>query len=162
MTLPDIDALANYGGVLKNYAPVADPTTDLDSSFSNKVRTSVAAASQTQIRALVLFTTAATTAGLVLVGYRSVWGNAPAVAPLLTRVATGQYQITQPATVADELGAVHVVSIFAAAASFEGASAYNCDAYPFPRFGNIVTVNLFTSAGAATDAVGTTMLIEMF
>ena len=162
MTLPDIDALANFGGILKNYAPVADPTTDLDASFSNKVRTSMAAASQTLTRSLVVFTTATTSAGLVLVGYRSVWGNAPSVAPSLVRLSTGQYTITHPGSVQDELGAAHTVSIFAAAASFEGATAYNCDAYPSPRFGNVVTVNLFTSSGTPTDAAGTTLLVEMF
>jgi hypothetical protein len=159
VTVPDIDNLASLGGILQNYRPVEDPTTDLDAGFGNKTRANAAAMTQTAPRAMVIFTTASTTGGLVLVGHWSLWGNTPTVAPSLARLTTGQYTVTWPATVTDELGVTHTVSLRAAMASTEGTTAYDPNAYPTVRFGNVVQANLFSASGSPTDGSTTTMVV---
>ena len=157
MPLPDIDSLATLGGTLQNYAPVEDPTTDLDAAADNKSRCNIAMATHTLIRSWVRFKTAATTGAMVLVTHDSVWGSLPAVAPTLARATTGTFTLTLPASVNDEITPpnAHVVNIRASWGASRSTTAAH-DVQCVPTSANVVTVYIRDSiSGTLIDAAGT-------
>jgi hypothetical protein len=152
MTLPDVDSLAILGGALQNYAPVEDPTTDLDAGADNKSRCDVAAMTHTLTRTWVNFQAAATTGAMVLVAHDSVWGNTAPVTPTLARTSAGIYTITFPTSVTDELGVAHTTNLRASwGNSRGGVTQYTADC---SASGNVITAYVYNSAGTLTDAVG--------
>lgn len=158
MSLPDIDSLSTYGGALNNSTPVEDPTTDRDANLANKAYANVAALTHTGIRAWCAFVGHATTPpDPVSNVHDAVWGNPPAVKPVVAKTGTGVYTVTFPATVQDELDATHSVNLRRAWASVEGTTPYLTTATVTSA--NVVTVRLFTDAGAANNAVATTITV---
>lgn len=151
MTLPDTDDLAALGGVMVNYAPVEDPTTDLDAAYDNKVRANVAGMTQTAIRAECHFTTHATTP--TMDSHYSVWGNAPAVAPTVARQALGQFRITWPSSATDELGTSHTINLRGGKANPQSATFVQPQVKKVSA--NVMDIYLFDAAGAASDFAGT-------
>lgn len=154
MTLPAVDDLASLGGVMVNYRDVEDPTTDLDAGYDNKARTNVAGATQTNIRAEVHFVTAA--AGpFAATAHFAVWGNTPAVAPVITRAALGRFTITWPTTVTDALSASHTVALVGGWCNAQSTTF--AKAQVVKTAANVVDVYLFDAAGAASDFAGTAL-----
>ncbi len=148
--LPDIDALASMGGALKNYANVADVTTDLDAEFDNRSRMQVAMMSHTAIRAWARVTLAATTGAMILVAHDAVWGNTAPVAPTPARTSSGLFTLTWPATVNDELARVHTVNFRCAFAnSRDGTNGYILRAAPTAA--NILSLTARTDANVLSD-----------
>jgi hypothetical protein len=161
VTLPDIDALATYGGALNNYAPVEDPSTDEDAGYRNKYATNVAAATHTVCRAWCAFVGKASSppddpSSNV---HDSVWGNLLGVKPTVARTGPGVYTITWPTSVNDELGVAHTVNLRRCwPPNIEGATPYEATATVTSP--NVVTVRTFT-VGTSTpnDAVGATITV---
>ena len=161
MTLPDVDSLSVYGGALNDYFPVEDPSTDRAAAAANQGYASTAAATHTVGRAWVRFVTSATTPALTIVNSNdSVWGNAIGVLPVLARVSAGVFTVTWPATIIDELGATHTINLRRAEIMAEGATLIpvQCSA----TAANVVTVYVFTTAGAASDQAGTTLHLQAY
>jgi hypothetical protein len=154
MTVPDVDDLATLGGVMTDYAPVEDATCDMAAAFDNKVRANVAAMTQTADRAEVHFVTAA--AGpFAATAHFSLWGNSPAVAPVITRAALGRFTITWPTSATDELGVAHTVNLVGGRANAQSTTF--AQAQVVKTAANVVDVYLFDAAGAASDFVGTVL-----
>jgi hypothetical protein len=108
MTLPDIDSLATAGGVVIDYSPSIDPTTDRPALGTNQGYADATAATHTNIRAFVRFQPVGTGAPILAVsnGHDEVWGGGSGntvVAP--TRTTVGIYVLTWPTTVTDEIAA---------------------------------------------------------
>lgn len=93
--LPNVSDPANEYGLPKtNYdadGPI-DPETDLDFAEYEALATDTAAMSHTAPRALVKVDVNA--GACTVVGYRSVWGDTPAVYPVAAYVNVGQYTVT--------------------------------------------------------------------
>lgn len=149
--LPDIDTLATLGGELTNYAPIEDPTTDLDATADNTARGNVAMLTHTSRRAWCRFTAAASTGAMVRVAHDAMWGTS--VPPTLARTGSGTFTVTWPTTVDDELGNSHSLNIRAASANSRGGSTlYFVSAVPTSA--NVITVYVHNAAGSLNDAVG--------
>jgi hypothetical protein len=155
MSLPDVDALATYGGALFDYSAPVDPTTDRPASGANQAYNNVAAMTQTACRAWVRLTLNGS-ATPVLVAHASHWGNAIGVAPTFTRTSAGIYTITWPATVLDFIpngapgfATSHTVNFRGGWTNVRGATIFQSQVTPTAA--NIGT--LYTStAGSGTLA----------
>jgi hypothetical protein len=99
--LPAVSSFASLGGALENYAPVADPRTDLDAKAGNTARLLVAQMTRTTPLAYVTFG-AVSGDPPTLGNWVAVWGLSPA--PTVDRIepAPGEYLITFPASVTVE------------------------------------------------------------
>ena len=155
MVLPDIDDVDSLGGQKQNQHPVEDPTTDLDAADHNAIVANVAAATHTNIRAWMRFTTAATTGALVLEDHDSVWGNAIGVAPTMARVSAGVFDITWPAAVVDELGVSHTPNFREPWVNVRGATLRQKQATVTAP--NVVRVYTALANGTADDIVGSSV-----
>ena len=151
MTLPDTDDLETLGGVMENYRPVEDPTCDMGAEFDNKVRANVAAMTQTIDRVYMQFTSAAANP-ITVVRHHANWGNAPAVAPTVSRTSAGRYLVTWPATVTDELGVVHTVNIVGGRGNAQAGAFYQVQF--LANGANSADVYIFNAAGTLVDAAG--------
>jgi hypothetical protein len=147
--LPAIVDFEQLGGALQNYAPVEDPLTDLDASADNETRANVAAATQTQPRALC---SAFIGLAPALSGHRSVWGNLPAVAPAIARVALGEFTITWPPSIVDKFNVTHFLSFFAVFANISTALGARVNATVDAP--NRIKLYVYDAAGAASDVGG--------
>lgn len=161
---PDIDVVATYGGALTNYFQVEDATTDLDASADNQNRCSTAAMTHTASRAWARLVCAATTGALALSNVNpndAGWPGLPTnAAPTLLRNGTGDFTLTWPATVQDELGATKTPNFRYAVVSIEGSTfAFHTESCPTA---NSVRVRLANTGGAANDFVGTTIAITVY
>lgn len=156
--LPDVDALASYGGVKANDFNVEDPTTDEDAAHRNLYAANTAAATHTLIRAyrrLVGNATTPTDPGSNV--HDAVWGDSLAVKATIARTGTGVYTITWPTTVTDELGVVHTVNLVDGWANINGSVLYFAQVTITAP--NVATVYVFNSSAAANDAVGVTIAV---
>lgn len=111
MTLPNSSSINAYGsGVLVDAVPLVDPTSEIGAAALNALRNDVSAMSATAPR--LIFQYKGNSSGNPSVqasstwtaGHDSVWGNAPAVVPVMTRSSTGIYNVQLPSTVADQIG----------------------------------------------------------
>jgi hypothetical protein len=158
MTIPDVDSIDSYGGVLSNYvAGVVDPTTDRDASAANEAYASTAAMTHTAIRVYARLTLNGASAP-TLVAHDAVWGSLPGVAPTLSHVGTGHLRITWPATVLDELHASHAVNLRDGWANVRTVSSL-----PNPRVvptgGNVLDIYVYDNAGTLTDGSSETLAV---
>lgn len=169
MTAPDIDdPSGNYAmpaGGFVDYLPVTDPTTDQTSGGqtgapgANQWMCSTASMTHTSRRAWARFLGNATTPTLAVSnGHDAHWGSSSPVKPTLVRSAVGIYTVTWPATVTDALGVSHTVNLRWSKACAEGSTLFLVQTSVTAA--NIVTVYVFTTAFAASDAVGTTLFVE--
>lgn len=118
MTLPNSSSINAYGsGVLVDAVPLVDPTSELGAAALNPLRNDVAAMTATVPRLLFQYRgnssgnpTVATSATWTA-GNDSVWGNAPANTPVMTRTSTGIYTVQLPSTVSDQIGNNNLVNI---------------------------------------------------
>jgi hypothetical protein len=131
--LPSIDSLAAYGGEMRNYSDPVDPTTDEDASYRNKYAANVAMMTHTVTRAFRSFL--GSTAGATAIAdpssgsiHDAVWGDSAAVKPSATSIPSGTYDIIWPATVNDELGTSHTLSLRRAWANVESSDGTKRDA----------------------------------
>lgn len=155
MTLPDIDTIATLGGALQNFAPVEDPTTDLDAGADNASRTNVAMMTHTAVRAMRRFLGHATTPADPVSGFihDAVWGSSAPVKATVTKGGTGIYPLTWPTTVQDELGVAHTLNLRCARAWVEITGSVRYSAEARATAGNVVEVRVFIDGGAGADAL---------
>lgn len=151
MTLPDTDDLSALGGVMIDYHRVEDPTCDMGAEFDNKVRTNVAAMTQTIDRVYMQFTSAASNP-ITVVRHHANWGNVPAVAPTVSRVSAGRYTVTWPATVTDELGVTHTVNLVGGRGNAQAGVFYQVQF--LANGANSADVYILNAAGTLVDAAG--------
>ena len=157
--MPDTSTVDDYGGILVDYSPVVDPTTDREALAMDQALEDCAQMTQTACRAWVRFTLAATTGGLTLLASNASWGNS--VLPALANGGTGIFTVTWPATVTDSLGNTHTVNLKWAQATLEGGSSFGF-IQPSPiTVPNQVQINVATSASSPNNYVGSTVLVRV-
>ena len=158
MGLPDIDALATYGGAKTNYqgVGVVNPDTDRDAGDANQAYASVAAMTQTSPRVWVQFTTAATTGALVLVAWAAHWKPATPTPPVLARSAAGKFTITFPASITDELSVNHTVAFRGGFGNAASTTTVLGPVQVTATAGNVLEACI-SASGAFADSVGTTV-----
>ncbi|MFA5186344.1 MAG: hypothetical protein WC551_07715 [Patescibacteria group bacterium] len=159
MTLPAIDSAAAWGAdTWTDFEPIVDPTTELPASVAKTIAADTAAMTHTAVRAWVRFLCATYTSGTVactVVDHDSVWGSA--TAPTVDEVAAGQYTITWPASVTDELGAIHTLAIRAPLQpALSGSATFGIGyAMVFSFTANVINLRTyntsFTEADMAAD-----------
>jgi hypothetical protein len=150
MTLPDIDDVNSLGGILQDETDITDPLTQISADFDNKKRANVAMMTHTSIRAMRSFVAGSPpTDPLTLLVHDAQWGNDAAVKPSLTRNGVGDYTVTWPTDVDDELNESHTLNFRRAFAAVDGATAYITTATVTSA--NVVQVRIFDAAGAAAD-----------
>lgn len=110
MTLPNSSSINAYGsGVLVDAVPLIDPTSEMGAAVLNPLRNDVAAMTAVSPRLIFQYKGSTSTptvqaSSTWTAGHDSVWGNAPAVVPVLARTSTGVYTVQLPSTVADQIG----------------------------------------------------------
>ncbi len=119
--LPETQTFDQLGGTLRNYAPVEDPSTDLDAAFDNATRANVAAMTAVVPRARVIIQTSEFTP--LVLGHTAVWGSAPAVAPTVAPVSSTRCTVTFPETITDDLGEVHTINLVASIAGIRALTS---------------------------------------
>jgi hypothetical protein len=157
-------SLASYGGVIRDYAEVVDPTTDEGARFRNRYVCDVGKLTQTAPRALVRFVGHGTApydpvSGLV---HRALWGDSALVKPTKLRVNTGVVDITWPPETDDDLTAepATVGGGLSWPTNFQMAFAeLQSDSHDWYRIRaailapNIVRVRMWDAAGTPNDLV---------
>jgi hypothetical protein len=157
--MPDTSTIDDYGGVLVDYSPVVDPTTDREALAMDQALEDCAQMTQTACRAWVRFTLASTTGGLIFLDSNAAWGNS--VLPVLARVGTGIFTVTWPATVIDSLGNAHMVNLKWAQTTLESGLTFGF-IQPSPiTVPNQVQINVATSASSPNDYAGTNVLVRV-
>ena len=150
-----VRSLAAFGGTKRNAFPVTDSTTDYDAPEDNLMRAAAAAVTHTQTLAWCRFTTAATTGTLVLVAHDALWGSLGGVAPTLTRVSAGIFEITWPSSVDDEVIPPNTETLNLRWARPNHRSTSYRDVNAIPQSANVVRVYVRDNTLALADVVGT-------
>lgn len=158
---PARDTIATYGGPFNDYAPVIDPTTDMSSGGTtgtggNQFLADVGALCQTPVSALVRFTLAGAGAPTI-VAYYAAWQSTTAPT-VVYNGSTGQYLVTFPGTVLDQLSNVQTLNLFGASAQCESATA-QWTAQCAVSGGNAVTVSTFQGSSSGSPNGPTFLLV---
>lgn len=161
MTFPDTDSLDTYGGAKANYGLIVDPTTDRDADDANKAYASTAAMTHTAAQAWARFVTSATTPTLAVTNSNdAAWGNSAPDQPVPARLGAGQFTLTWPSTVVDELGVTHTLNFRWARCAIEGAATMSGFARCVVTAPNVVTVYTFNTSFTANDLAGKTIFVQ--
>lgn len=156
MTLPDTSSLDTYGGELSDYRPITDPTTDRPAEGANKAFADVAAMTITAPRAYVQIVGHATTP--TLADHWALWGEAPSVAPTLSRTGAGVIEVAWPSTITDDLGGTHTLQVRAGHGQPRSAGRAWVEPHGSTTYKAIV--HLLDAAGAANDLA--TIVIDVW
>lgn len=163
MGTPDVTDAAAYGmptGGFKNgesLAPV-DTTTDQDAAAASVALNDIAQMTHTADRAWVRFTAGASPVVVATNGHDAMWGSLSGVKPVPLKTATGTWTLTWPTTVQDQLGNTHTTNLRKARAFVEGSVLKFVQCVRTAP--NVITVYGFTTAFAADDLTGITILVE--
>jgi hypothetical protein len=148
-TSPEI-GFKNFGGIAKT-----DPQTDQDASEMNRELADLAQLTRTGVRAYAKFTTAATTGAMTLNDSDAMWGNGISVTPVESRVGSGHFRLTFPATVTDPLGNVVAINMTKSIAQIDGAAGtFVGFAQSSNPTANTVEIYTYNTGFSANDLVG--------
>lgn len=155
--LPKVASFATYAGPLRDYTAPIDATTDRPATGTNPAYGDVAGMTHTALRAWARFQPNGITAPSVPTGqvlanvHDETWNNGNNAAPLFARTATGQYTVTFPTTVVDEIPSGYdgytgptAVNLRMAWPSLEPGGATNYEVRSIVTAANIVTVKIYT------------------
>jgi len=159
MTSPAIDTIQTYGGAFIDAAPVENPQTDLGAGPFTQMSASVAMGTHTFIRGWVQILTSATTP--TIIAHDALWGNGVSVTPTLVRTAIGNYSLTIPATINDELGVVHSTNIRGCWGNVNASGAVTQNINVARNTATQMVISI-SNSGAASDIAGTAIDIFYF
>jgi|WetSurMetagenome_2_1015567.scaffolds.fasta_scaffold01366_15 hypothetical protein len=115
MTLPGIDSASDWeADSWANAEPLVDPETEIPAESAREIAANIAAATHTQIRAIVQFDGVTYTSGsmeIAVAAHEEVWGSATNSPPTIVQTAAGRYKVTWPTTVVDELAESHTLGV---------------------------------------------------
>lgn len=158
MTTPrDIDS---YGGVFSDAEVVKDPTTEISSSYDNRLHEDVAQMTRTTDGAAVKFVTDTGAAPLTVAAanvlVRAHSGTGSASKPVVTKSATGVYALTFTTPFEDGLEEDEAISFFAADATpLANSTGYaRCTVAA-----NVINVFVFSSGDVPSDLAGLTIYV---
>lgn len=160
MPLPNSDDFdADYSGIKTDYSEAVDLTTDLPAAASNNARASTAGLTRTAKRVYVIWSNNGTTG--TISEFDSVIGNASINYPTISKVGTGLWRFTFPATCVDMLGNTAFWN-FKYAAGDAFTSAAPCKVQTQISAPNVVEVYLFDlGAPGLDDLSGIDLLLEI-
>ncbi len=155
--------LDSYGGDFHDEIPVEDSTSQLSSTYYTRLASDAAQMTRTSVRAWASFTPTATAAPLTfdpaVVTARSWWGaGGGAQKPVVTKTATGLYQLTWPPTLNDELSVPEDVAFLTGWAVVMGTVLGSAQIGAIGA--NAVAVRIYNSSAALADL--TTDVIAVF
>jgi len=149
--LPDTAGASTFGGnEFVDEDAVVDAETEVSATYFNRMTSQLAAMSYTQPRAWCYVTVAANVPTLVAHG--AVWGDAPAVAPVVAWVSAGIFTVTWP-TAVDDLQATaesHSTNIRAVTGQSVNAAAASVPRWAITS-ANVLTGTFHNLSAAATD-----------
>ena len=168
MALPNsstISSVGAYGKIDNQNLPPANPTISWSNVLLAPAITDVANASNTNPRAMVRLTLAATTGALVLNNWFAVWMSATTTTPVIARTTTGVFTVTFPVNVSDQYSqsvgmpsTIPVNLIMPVGAVLEGSTPgfvnVSCST-------NVVTINTFSANSNPSDLVGSVLNISV-
>ena len=143
--------IGDYGGPYKDALPVEDPETQLSSDAFNALAEDTAQLTRTGVRAIARFATD-TASNPAVTRAVSVWGNARAQQPTITRNGIGQYTVTYPASFIDANGVSEDVSFLFAQASIEGTTPGHVRVSSIAA--NVIGIRVFDASWAPSDLGG--------
>jgi len=154
--LPDRDSLDTYGGPMRNYSDVIDPTVEEDADARNLYAMNVAMMTHMLTRAARSFL--GTTGGATAIAdpssgfiHDAAWGDLSSVKPSVTHVQTGVYDAIWPSTVNDELNKEHTLNVRRAWAEAESSDGTLCLAVA--KRSGAQKVRIYTYKGTAAGQV---------
>lgn len=151
MTTPR--TIDNYGGVFSDAFSVEDATTEISSTFDNRLHEDTAQMSRTTRKVLVQFptTSAGAPATVVATAGRSHAGVSSGLLPTVSKTATGRYTLTWPSSFTDALQEAETLSLTFARGSVMHNTTFGrvqCTA----AGANVVLVSVITN-NAGTDTL---------
>lgn len=169
MTLPNSSSINAYGsGVLVDAVPLVDPTSEIGAAALNPLRNDVAAMTTVSPRLIFQYQASATSPAVVssatwTAGNDSVWGNANANLPIITRNSTGFYTVQLPSTVSDQIGNSNLVNIryakcFLIDDSGTVPAIVTCTVISASTF----RIKQYLAAGSLSDFAGSLFVVEVF
>jgi hypothetical protein len=151
--LPKRAAVADYGGLLNDYSPVVDSSTDRTAAGTNPAYTDVAAMTRTAIRTWAQLIVLAAGTAPTLVANWELWTNGNNAAPVVTRSSAGVLVLTYPVTVEDEIPATRPgftgfvpVSFLGGFGNDRGGTTWNAIKV-IPTSANVLTVYFWKFSG---------------
>lgn len=148
--------IGDYGGPYKDALPVEDPETQLSSDVFNALAEDAAQLTRTGIRAIARFMTDPSSNPAVTQAV-SVWGNAIAQQPTITRNGIGQYTATYPVSFVDANGVSEDVSFFFAYPSIEGTTPGHVRVSSIAA--NVIGIRVFNASWALSDLGGNVPIV---
>lgn len=158
MTLPAIDDISTYGGIINNYTEVVDPTTDLSADASNAYRASVAGMTRVSKRLFVIWTNDGSDGTIVT--FDSVVGNSNVYHPIISKNGTGHWRLTFPPSVYDMLGNQQYWAFRYAKGTTLSSSLAIVKCVKLSV--NVIDVYLYNNTGSLNDLIGQEILIEVY
>jgi hypothetical protein len=165
--LPNVASIANYDAPKDDYSPPRDPTVDRTAAGTNPQAADTAAMTHTALRAWVRFEPQGDGTP-TLVSFDAMWNNGNNAAPVVAWVGGGEWTITFPATVFDEIPATakgatpggFAVNFHAAWCNEEIGSTTAYKAYATITAPNVITVKVYTiqSSPALTNPTDGTLI----
>lgn len=143
------------GGLKSDYTQIVNSQTDRSADEVNAVFGSVSQMSRTNTRAYVKFSMIL--GAYVVTDWDAVWKASTTTLPIITKVTTGKYLITLPATVLDVQGNSIATNFKAVQASYSATTdiVYGSTLLLEPQILTANTVRLWCSVGgAASDPTG--------
>lgn len=101
--LPKVASIASYDGVKADYSAPIDSSTDRTAAGVNPAYGDVAAMTHTAFRAWIRLTLYSSGAAPTVVAHDETWNNGLNAAPVAARTTGGQFTVTYPSTVVDEI-----------------------------------------------------------
>ena len=160
---PDISSVDDYGGILEDYDPVVDPTTDREATAMNQALVDTASMTQTAGRAWCRIVLGPTPTLANANGSGAGWGNTVPPTPAHPG-GTGAFTVAWPATVVDAQGNTKSLNFMRiAACHLEGALAG-------PTFGfaqawvvsaNEIGIGVADHTGTLSDMTGVILYVEV-
>lgn len=103
MGLPNTTSLASYGGAKNDFSAPIDSSTDRSATGVNPAYNDIAAMTHTAFRVWAHLTLYSNGAAPTIVARDEMWNNGLNNGPVVARVAAGQFSLTYPTTVLDEI-----------------------------------------------------------
>jgi hypothetical protein len=152
----EIKTIQNYGGPYVDQSPLRNPQTQLSATRANRLMEDAAQLTRTSGKSWVSFPTALINGAIAVTAGRSHFGTGSGQFPVVTRTGTGLYTITYAASYTDAIDIVETVGFVASGGIVR--SLVTSGHVQTTEVANIISVAVFTLAGAASDLGGSTGL----
>lgn len=155
--------IANYGGPFADRKLVRDPSTQMGSEKGNRLLEDVAQMTRTTPRAMVAFQLATSGSSIdpANVTHTTVWGSGSTPKPTVTRSGAGEYTVTWPSSLDDELGVTESVVFTYACGQPNVRGSTDGRARISAIVSNVVTVKVYDTSNVLSDLGGSATVVDL-